>query len=97
MKKAILLDESDNVATLISEAEAGEKVSVISVEGEVVQEVEAREKIPLLHKIALKDMSENEDVIKYGAVIGKATKPIMKGNWVHIHNVKSLVLEKAEV
>ena len=51
--------------------------------------LEECEKIPAGHKYALKDISVGEYVIKYGQIIGKATKYIKKGEWVHTHNVKS--------
>ena len=41
------------------------------------------------HKIALVDIKKGEPIIKYGMVIGKATKDIKKGEWVHTHNMKS--------
>ena len=52
--------------------------------------------IPAGHKFALKDISKGEYVIKYGEIIGKATSDIKKGEWVHTHNVKSHLDEKAE-
>ena len=44
--------------------------------------------IPAGHKFALKDINVGETVIKYGQIIGRATKNIKKGDWVHTHNVK---------
>lgn len=49
----------------------------------------ARGEIPAGHKIALRDIDEGEAVIKYGAVIGRATKPIHAGEWVHTHNLRT--------
>ena len=45
--------------------------------------------VPFGHKVALKDIKKDEPVIKYGMVIGKATKDIKKDEWVHTHNLKS--------
>ena len=45
--------------------------------------------IPAGHKIALRDISRGEKIIKYGEVIGVAKEDIKKGEWVHVHNVKS--------
>ena len=45
--------------------------------------------IPAGHKYALCDIKKGETVIKYGQIIGRATKDITKGEWVHTHNVKS--------
>lgn len=45
--------------------------------------------VPAGHKRALCDIKKGDFVIKYGAVIGRATKDIHKGDWVHTHNLKS--------
>ena len=34
-------------------------------------------------------MSVGDNVLKYGEVIGKASRAISPGDWVHIHNVES--------
>ena len=47
------------------------------------------DEIPVGHKIALKDIKSGDAVIKYGTIIGRATKNIKKGEWVHSHNLKS--------
>lgn len=43
--------------------------------------------IPAGHKIALRDIAEGEDVVKYGDPIGHATRPIAKGELVDHHNL----------
>ena len=48
------------------------------------------EKIDSGHKFALKDINKNENIIKYGETIGRATRDIKKGDYVHVHNVESL-------
>ena len=45
--------------------------------------------IPAGHKFALKAIAKGEPVIKYGEVIGRAVQDIAKGEWVHVHNLKS--------
>jgi altronate dehydratase small subunit len=42
------------------------------------------------HKFALRDIQQDELVIKYGEAIGQATTKIRKGEHVHIHNVEGL-------
>ena len=51
--------------------------------------VSVREAIPAGHKIALYRMESGKSVLKYGWPIGRATKPIDPGQWVHSHNVAS--------
>ena len=50
--------------------------------------VDVLSEVPLGHKIALRDISAVEQVIKYGISIGRATQDIRKGEHVHVHNVK---------
>ena len=90
MKRAIALSEKDNVATMIDKAEKGEDVEVV-IEGRRII-ITAEDEIPFGHKIALKDIKEGERVIKYGEPIGRATRDIRKGEHVHIHNLKSMVI-----
>jgi altronate hydrolase len=45
--------------------------------------------IPNAHKFALKDFRPDEAVVKYDNVIGYATRPIRKGEWVHEHNMRT--------
>ena len=70
--KALFLDERDTVATCI---------------GTVAKQVVSPQPIPLCHKIALKDMQEDEDVYKYGQVIGRTTQVIKKGALVWHENL----------
>ena len=58
--------------------------------------LDGTEIIPAGHKYALCDIGEGEYVIKYGEIIGRATKSIAKGEWVHTHNVKSHLDESVE-
>jgi len=87
MKRALLINPSDNVATVLEDIVEGDKVAIVSSEGNVMKVTEARQKIPFRHKIAIKSMSPDAEVIKYGEVIGKATQKIVEGEYVHIHNV----------
>jgi galactarate dehydratase len=42
-----------------------------------------REAVPEAHKVALDNLAEGEEAIRYGAVIGYAIHPIARGSWVH--------------
>jgi altronate dehydratase small subunit len=89
MKKAITMDPRDNVATALAALEPGDEVEVLSANREVVQCIRINDALPLGHKIALADIATGNDVVKYGTKIGRATKPIRTGDYVHIHNVTS--------
>ena len=43
------------------------------------------------HKHARNDIKQGEHIIKYGYPIGYATQDIKEGDWVHTHNVKTLL------
>ena len=45
--------------------------------------------IPMGHKIALEDLPEGADVIKYGYPIGHLTEPVKKGGWISHANLKT--------
>ncbi len=79
MEKYIKLNDNDNVVVAIADIS----------KGEVIYGVTAAEDIVRGHKMAICDIAENENVIKYGYPIGHATTPISKGQWVHSHNIKT--------
>lgn len=56
-----------------------DNVAVILVDGDEVA--------PRGHKVALRNIAAGEEVIKYGFPIGRATKDIAEGEWVHSHNL----------
>lgn len=85
--KAIKMSSEDNVATAIDDIEEGER---IAVKNDEIFEIEAAQQIPFGHKIALRDISRGDSIIKYGEVIGRATAEIRRGEHVHVHNVESL-------
>jgi (2R)-sulfolactate sulfo-lyase subunit alpha len=45
--------------------------------------------VPLGHKVALKDLSVGDTVVKYGEDIGRIVAPVRKGDHVHTHNLKT--------
>ena len=89
-KMALKVDDLDNVATIFAndvkdknEVEVRDKKGnkeIIKVSGDV----------PYGHKIALFDIKAGEDIVKYGERIGRATKDIKKGDYVHIHNLDAV-------
>lgn len=86
----IIVNDKDNVCTLVEPASKGTIVNCKYSHslGETIK-VQAKENIPIFHKMAIKKISINTEVIKYGQVMGVAKKDIYKGEYVHIHNVDS--------
>jgi len=83
--RAFQIQPQDNVATLLDDAVVG----ATDVLGVQPQEIPLLEKIERGHKVALRNIAANEAVIKFGVRIGRATQPIQRGAWVHLHNLAS--------
>lgn len=88
MKKAIVMDSKDNVATLLTDVDANDVVQVMT--GNKTDEAKVKETIHFGHKFAMKTITKGQDVVKYGEVIGQAVRDIGEGQHVHVHNVESL-------
>ncbi|MEW6264100.1 MAG: UxaA family hydrolase [Thermodesulfobacteriota bacterium] len=87
-REAIIIQKRDNVATAIKDMAAGREAAVGL--GNEILGLTIGQDIPFGHKVAVKFIGQGEEVIKYGAVIGRATRDIQEGEHVHVHNVESL-------
>ncbi|MGM0602042.1 MAG: UxaA family hydrolase [Bacillota bacterium] len=85
----LLMDEKDNVATIFFETSENSQIRVLKKDGQEKSLLESKEKIPFGHKIAVEDINKSEEIVKYGEVIGKASKNIKAGEYVHVHNLDS--------
>ena len=85
---AVVLHKGDNVATALMNLCRGCEV-VVWRGGEEVRVV-LLDDIPFGHKFALEDIPQGGYVVKYGEIIGRAIRPIKRGEHVHVHNVESL-------
>ena len=92
MRKAIQIDKFDNVATSTSNLDINEIVEVLSPEGVVINTPTSLNAIAYGHKIALINFDIGDKIIKYGEVIGVASKPIKIGEWIHTHNIESVAV-----
>ena len=72
----VKMKEEDNVAIAVDVIKAGQ---------EIMPGVVARHEIPQAHKIALCDIEKGGSVLRYGVVLGYATEPIQKGDWINEH------------
>ena len=86
MSQFIKINVADNVAVAIHDVEAGCSFETDSIS------LTTAAKIPAGHKVALRDMSEGEDVIKYGFPIGHLLKAIPQGGLID-HSVLKTNLE----
>ena len=87
MQDFLKINDNDNVVVALNPIPAGEKITVSVGDGQ--KTVIAREEIPAGHKMAIFDIPEGGEVIKYGCRIGLARCNIHKGEWVHTHNLRS--------
>ena len=88
IQKAIMLNEKDNVATLLADVDNNNVVQ--ATVGGSLKEFRMQGEIQFGHKFATRKINKGESVIKYGEPIGRATQDIEEGQHVHVHNVESL-------
>lgn len=79
MPDFIHIHPDDNVAVAVTAIPSGTEFAGVTASAD----------IPQGHKMALKSMAENDQVVKYGFSIGHATVAIAPGDWVHTHNMKT--------
>ncbi|WP_371378038.1 UxaA family hydrolase [Sporomusa aerivorans] len=77
------IHELDNVAVALEDIKRGAEIPLGSAA------VIALEDVAHGHKIALCDLSQGQNVVKYGFPIGHVTQAVRAGQWLHTHNVKT--------
>lgn len=97
MKKALMMNAKDNVATALEDLDKKTPVSVILPSQETLKEVTIKQSIPFGHKLAITGIKRGDRVMKYGEVIGNASQDIENGDYVHVHNVKSNRMQMPEI
>lgn len=88
--RALAHKSTDDVAVAVADLKAGEELNIQSLEGGRAHKIKLLEDVPLGHKIALKDMPSGHVVIEYGEKVGKMTKAVKQGGYVHVHNIRTL-------
>ena len=81
---ALIIHPRDNVAVALKAIAAGDMVTANGIEAFTTMD-----EIPVSHKIALRDISIGEKIIKYGETVAVSTQMIKKGQWIHTHNLES--------
>jgi (2R)-sulfolactate sulfo-lyase subunit alpha len=79
----VLLHPNDNVLVCCTDAPANQLI--------VIGEIQLQLKSPITvgHKVAFKDITKGQKIVKYGVSIGSATRDIRVGEHVHMPNLKS--------
>jgi altronate hydrolase len=83
MDNFIKINPRDNVVVCLQDMSKGEKMVIDGKELEILEDIKTG------HKVAIEDISENNNIVKYGEPIGHATVAILKGAFVHTHNIKT--------
>jgi len=86
-RRCVVLDDRDNVATVVETLKKGEVVEVGAKNITLLRD------IPEGHKFTLTKIPKGRYVIKYGEWIGRATVEIPVGDHAHVHNVEDIVDE----
>jgi galactarate dehydratase len=77
----IRVHPNDNVAIVVNDGGLGE--GAVFPDG-----LALRERVPQGHKVALADLAEGDEVIRYNVVIGYALKALPKGSWINEHVIR---------
>jgi altronate hydrolase len=80
--QVLKIHPSDNVLVALTDLKAGEKVAYNGTS------LTLAENIPAKHKFVLQSLPPESEIIMYGVLVGKATKPIAAGASVNTQNVK---------
>lgn len=83
MKDFLKINPADNVAVAINPLPAG---TALCVDGD---EITLVADIPAGHKFALRDISEGENIIKYGFPIGHARHAVARGAFLDHNDIKT--------
>ncbi len=79
----ILLHPDDNVLVCVAPITAGQTITIDA------EPLASPQPVAVGHKVARRDLSPGDKVFKYGAPIGSATAPVVRGEHLHMHNMQS--------
>mgnify|MGYP000613271962 CR=1 FL=1 len=83
-------DHDDNVGVVVVEGlTAGTDMLCVVTHDNSDFRLTAKADIPIGHKVALKDLSAGDTMMKYGEDIGKIIADVKVGEHVHTHNCKT--------
>ena len=84
---ALQISALDNTATLLKSVRISDEV-VVGGQTDVLR-IKALDDTPFGHKISIRDIHSSDSIVKYGEVIGTASRDIPAGSHVHVQNVES--------
>ncbi|MDE2395603.1 MAG: UxaA family hydrolase [Burkholderiales bacterium] len=81
--RLLLIAPADNCLVVCRPLAEGEVVQIEGVARRMAHAVE------IGHKLARRDIRRGDKVLRYGAVIGTASRDIAAGEHIHLHNLAS--------
>lgn len=87
--KLLVMNSNDNVGMVLQDTKADDQLTMVRG-GEEVGDIKIISNIDIYHKAALKDIKKEDEIIKYGELIGIASEDIKKGEHVHVNNIRSV-------
>ena len=84
MSKYLQIHPEDNVVVCLQEMKKGDCITLSDG-----RNIEVTDDVPAGHKLAIKDIANGENVVKYGYAIGHTTEDVSAGRWVHTHDTKT--------
>jgi len=86
----VVHDEHDSVGVVVQEGvKAGQELSGWIMDQDKEIKVQAKNDIPIGHKLAIRELKANDTVIKYGVDIGRTVAALRVGEHAHVHNIKT--------
>jgi len=86
----VVHDEHDSVGVVVVEGvKAGDALTGWIMDQDKEIAVTATGDIPIGHKLAIRPLTREATVIKYGVDIGRTVAPIGVGEHAHVHNIKT--------
>jgi (2R)-sulfolactate sulfo-lyase subunit alpha len=86
----VVHDEGDSVGVVVVEGvKAGQELNGWIMDQDKEIRFQARSDIPIGHKLAIRELKNNDTVIKYGVDIGRTVAAIKPGEHAHVHNIKT--------
>ncbi|WP_423790772.1 UxaA family hydrolase [Microvirga solisilvae] len=76
--RSVRLSESDKLVVAVDPIMPGTTLHGVTV----------KDRIPRGHKMAIAPVAQGEPILKFGQIIGFASKPVAPGEWLHEHNME---------
>ncbi|WP_232732091.1 UxaA family hydrolase [Bacillus sp. mrc49] len=87
--RTLMMKSIDNVAVTLQDVPPNSNV-IVNFSNDFSLRITLKEQILFGHKFAVRPIKKGDEILKYGEIIGKATKDIEEGEHVHVHNLEGI-------